>query len=347
MSAGNAEVFISYARQDGPRVEPIVARLEAAGVRVWLDRESITGGAAWAAEIVRGIKGCKLLILMCTDAAMRSRAVQQEIQLAWKYQRPYLPLLLEPTKFPEQLEFFLEGCQWIEVQGDPAERWLPAILRALARVGISAGPPASDAGTSVRLTTPGRGLEGLRKIARFTHRLWPLVVEKEPRFPTFTRFTVPRRPHLGRSGDSSKASEGRPRGRHRLRLGSQLFWAIDWDRDAHLLLLDENPEGRIYCLCPSWFAPETRMKPGLTLLPQESANEPSLSEPFVVSGVPGRDHVLAILADQPLALNWLPPNKSEPARVLAPTDIADLLSRLDELEAGAWTALATCCEIEG
>jgi hypothetical protein len=89
------------------------------------------------------------------------------------------------------------------------------------------------------------------------------------------------------------------------------------------------------------------MKPGLTLLPQESANEPSLSEPFVVSGVPGRDHVLAILADQPLALNWLPPNKSEPARVLAPTDIADLLSRLDELEAGAWTALATCCEIEG
>ena len=88
------------------------------------------------------------------------------------------------------------------------------------------------------------------------------------------------------------------------------------------------------------------MKPGLTLLPQESDNDPLLSEPFVVSGVPGRDNVLAILTDQPLALNWLPPDRSVPARALVSADIAELLSRLDALEPGAWTALATCCEIE-
>jgi len=60
-------------------------------------------------EIVRGIKGCKVLLLMCSDAALRSRNVKQEIQLAWKYERPYLPLLLEPTSFPEQLEYWLEA----------------------------------------------------------------------------------------------------------------------------------------------------------------------------------------------------------------------------------------------
>src|SRR6516162_6330612 len=102
------DVFVSYASHDRERVTVIADLLRSLGVQLWLDHHRLTGGARWAQEIVRAIKACKVLLLMCSDAAMRSRAVSQEIQLAWKYKLNYLPLLLEQTSFPEQLEFFLE-----------------------------------------------------------------------------------------------------------------------------------------------------------------------------------------------------------------------------------------------
>ncbi|MGH9843896.1 MAG: hypothetical protein ACREEM_34605 [Blastocatellia bacterium] len=72
---------------------------------------------------------------------------------------------------------------------------------------------------------------------------------------------------------------------HGHRLGSRVRLAIESDRaehGGHLLLLDEGPEGIIYCLCPSHFAPDTRLQPGCNLLPQRGARYDS----FVVTGKP-------------------------------------------------------------
>ena len=71
---------------------------------------------------------------------MRSRNVKQEIQLAWKYQRPYVPLLLEHTEFPDDVTYWLEGWQWIEVLDRPNAEWFPELLRAINSrgVGVSA-----------------------------------------------------------------------------------------------------------------------------------------------------------------------------------------------------------------
>jgi len=66
--------------------------------------------------------------------------------------------------------------------------------------------------------------------------------------------------------------------------------ATKFDRVGHLLLLDERPEGIIHCLCPSHFAPDTRLQPGCHLLPQREARYDS----FVAPGKPGREHLLAI-----------------------------------------------------
>src|SRR6266540_3541935 len=81
------EVFINYASRDSDRVLPIADQLQGASVSLWLDRHKIPGGSNYGPEIVRGIKGCKVLMLICSDAALRSRNVKQEIQLAWKYGR--------------------------------------------------------------------------------------------------------------------------------------------------------------------------------------------------------------------------------------------------------------------
>lgn len=321
-----AEVFISYSSRDRGRVLPVAGRLQAAGVSVWLDQKKIGGGANYGPEIVAGIKGCKVLVLMCSDAALRSRNVKQEIQLAWKYQRPYLPLLLEPISFPEQVEYWLEGCQWIEVLDRPPEQWLPAVLAALARCGVACGA-APEAAPAVAPVAPNQSLAGLRALARLTDEIWPVPADAAP---PASRAAVLR--DLGAPQDDVQ---------HAYRLGSRLRLVVESDHDGHLLLLDEGTSGAVYCLCPSRFAPDTRVHPGRTCLPQPSARY----DAFVVSGRPGREHLLAILSADPLGLDWMPTQPRVPARSLTPADIDQLLARLRDLPADRWTALSTYFDV--
>ena len=259
---------------------------------------------------------------------MRSRAVAQEIQLAWKYQLSYLPLLLERTCFPEQFEFFLEGCQWIEMLDRPMDQWLFDVLNALHHAGVLCsitGRGGTPDESIIKPHRPSAGLEGLWTVARFTDRIWPLVVEG--RSSASRRITY----------EVRELGAPQPGARHQIRLGSSVFWAIQWDNPTHLLLLNHGSEGKTYCLCPSWFVPGTRLSPGMTLFPSEEAG----CEPFVLTGNPGRESVLAILTDEPLGLDWMPRDPSVPARVLDDRDMLELETKLSHLKPGRWTALAT------
>lgn len=130
-------VFLSYASGDRERIQPIVERLTEAGVTVWLDRQNIHPGASWAAEIVQAIRGCSALLIAVSAGALDSRNVRQEIAIAWKYNRPYVPLILETTAFPDEIEYQLEGWQWVEILAHPSEMWVPPLLDALARFDVA------------------------------------------------------------------------------------------------------------------------------------------------------------------------------------------------------------------
>lgn len=330
------EVFISYARRDYEKVRRIVDQLAALGVDFWLDQQAIEGGANYALAITRGIKQCRVVILMCSDAALRSRNVNQEIMLAWRYERPYLPLLLEPVSFPEQVQYFLEGCQWIEVLDHPATEWLPRVQRALISADVAGGvlKPSSSAvypkpvpadAPDVRLAQSRADLAGLRALASFNDRIRPIVADHIP--PDWQRHSTFR--------DLGKPPQ------YRYTPGSHLGLAIEAGSDGHLLLIDEGPEGVIYCLCPSWFAPDTLIRKGVNYLPQAGARFGS----FEVSGEQGREQLLAIITDRPLGLDWMPPDPATPARVLNAQDVELLLTRLHQLDPANWVALATYFDV--
>jgi hypothetical protein len=330
MQHDGPEVFISYASRDHDRVLAIAEHLQTAGVSLWLDRQKITGGTSYGPEIVHGIKACKVLMLMCSDAALRSRNVKQEIQLGWKYSRPYLPLLLDMVSFPEQVEYWLEGWQWVEVLDRSPDHWLPNVLGALKLAGVrcaSDGDGAAEGQSAVRPTSPLAGLAGLRAAARFTDQIWPVHADN-PR----------REPQRGRCRDLGAPQD---EVQHGHRIGSRVRLALESDREAHLLLLDEGPTGNVYCLCPSWFAPDTRLRAGRSYLPQNGSRFDS----FAISGQPGREHLLAILTEEPLGLDWMSSDPKTPARVLTPEDVATLLDRLERLECDRWTALATYFDV--
>jgi hypothetical protein len=130
------DIFVSYASRDRDRVLPIVERLEAAGVSVWIDREGISGGASYALEIAEAIEQSRAILLMCSEASLSSRNVKQEIALGWRFEKPYLPLLLEPVEIPKDVAYWLEAAQWVEVLDQPEAVWWPKLIEALTRFGI-------------------------------------------------------------------------------------------------------------------------------------------------------------------------------------------------------------------
>jgi hypothetical protein len=335
-AATSPEVFISYARRDYDKVRFIADQLTALGIDSWLDQKAIEGGENYARAIVRGIKLSRVFLLMCSDAALRSRNVNQEILLAWKYRRPYLPLLLEPVSFPEQVEYFLEGCQWVEVFGRTTAEWWPDVRRALAEVSVPDGA-APQKPTDVPIQSPPTepahdrdaparaDLTALLALASFNDRIWPVADDSAPHSP----------------GRNVRFRDLGVTPHHRCRLGSRLRLAIEAERAGHLLLLDVGTAGAIYCLAPSWFAPDARVREGLNYLPEEVARYKS----FQVSGRAGREHLLAIVTDEPMGLNWMPHDPDTLSRSLDARDVELLLARLHRLDPAKWAAYATFLEI--
>jgi hypothetical protein len=267
-------------------------------------------------------------MLMTTDASMRSRNVKQEIQLAWKYERRYLPILLDPIALPEQIEYWLEGWQWIEVIDRDVGQWLPQVLQSLGLAGVECRTRVdlADREPAAQPQSPAHGIQGLRSIARFTDRIWPVPAAAA------SRGTRPVLRDLGAPQEEAQ---------HGFRPGDRVCLAIESEREGDLLLLNEGTSGQIYCLCPSWFAPDTRFKAGRSYLPRSGSTYQS----FVVTGNPGREHLLAILSDHPLGLDWMPRDPRIPARVLFQPDIDELLTRLHRMEANQWMALSTYFDV--
>lgn len=63
-SPERGSVFLSYKRADEVAVDRLRQSLENAGIKVWIDRSEIRGGADWYTEITRNIKDC-ILFLPC------------------------------------------------------------------------------------------------------------------------------------------------------------------------------------------------------------------------------------------------------------------------------------------
>ena len=349
----DADVFVSYASHDAKRVTEIVQQLEAAGVRCWCDQQKILGGSNYGLEIVQGIRQAKLLLLMCTDASLRSKNIKQEIQLAWNYNVPYLPVLLESISYPEQVKYWLEGWQWVKILNHPAETWLPAILMTMSQIGIEcelertytsqssingwfdkmkrllldrkSQPTPIIPTSNVKAILSKQGIEGLRNLAKFTDQIWPIPANKSPGYHRSLR-------DLGALQDNVQ---------HSFHLGSQVRLVIESDQEGYLLLLDEGTSGKIYCLCPSQFAPEMKIQTGRSYLPQAESSY----EAFPITGEIGRENLLAIISDQPLMLDWMPIESKIPTRELNPQDIPDLLGKLHELGNDKWTVLSTYFDV--
>lgn len=65
-------VPLSYASRDRDRAIAVADALEAAGVRVWIDRRGIVGAAARAGEIAAAIRACRVMVVLCSADSLAS-----------------------------------------------------------------------------------------------------------------------------------------------------------------------------------------------------------------------------------------------------------------------------------
>jgi len=107
-------VFVSYAHADADHVLPLVDKIEASGTPMWIDRGDLKAGQGWSGSIVRAIKDASRFCLMCSEASFASHSVLREVHLAAKYQKSFLPILLDDAELNEDMEYFLVNWQWAD-----------------------------------------------------------------------------------------------------------------------------------------------------------------------------------------------------------------------------------------
>jgi WD40 repeat protein len=101
-----ADVFISYPREEEPRVRQLVAALERRGRQVWVDWGSIPPSAEWQAEILSGIEGADVFVAFLTREYKQSSACGEELAHAVRHSKRMVPVaaeMLEGSDVPPEL----------------------------------------------------------------------------------------------------------------------------------------------------------------------------------------------------------------------------------------------------
>src|SRR5262245_36691917 len=150
-------VFLSYAPQEAEAAARICEALQAAGVKVWLDRGELRGGDAWDAEIKKRIHDCSLFIpVISAHTNARSEGYfRGEWNLATRrllnmaQDAAFLvPVVVDGTREADARvpdEFLLAQWTWLP-DGNAPEAFAGRVLQLLEGVpAASRSSPASEA----------------------------------------------------------------------------------------------------------------------------------------------------------------------------------------------------------
>jgi len=113
MPSQSTNVFVSYSHADAPLVAPVVKLLRVNKSLVFQDVDDIQPGKRWRSEIAKGITKSHLVVVFWCNHASQSAEVSKEWKAAIEQEKDLLPLLLDATPLPSELDQF----QWIDFRG--------------------------------------------------------------------------------------------------------------------------------------------------------------------------------------------------------------------------------------
>ena len=109
------DVFISHSTVNKAAADAICHALESNGVRCWIAPRDIPAGSKYGEQITKGIKDCKVFLLVFSEEANNSDPVNKEVERAvLGYRKIAIPFRIEDVPMSENIEFFLSDSQWVD-----------------------------------------------------------------------------------------------------------------------------------------------------------------------------------------------------------------------------------------
>jgi hypothetical protein len=103
-------IFVSYSHQDAGLVKPVVGLLRATKDLVFQDVDGVTPGTKWRPQIEEALGVAHLIVLFWCYHSSRSAEVRKEYESALSTGKDVLPVLLDATPLPKELNEF----QWVD-----------------------------------------------------------------------------------------------------------------------------------------------------------------------------------------------------------------------------------------
>jgi adenylate cyclase len=155
-----ADVFVSYARSDKPRVAPLVAAIEAKGWTVWWDPE-IFPGQEFDRRIAAELKIAAAVLVVWTPNSVESRWVRGEAREGAE-RGILVPIRFERADLPIDVRT-LHTTDFDDWGDDPRSPQAQEVMRALGT--MIARPPAAQSATAISASGPSTFAHGSARSA--------------------------------------------------------------------------------------------------------------------------------------------------------------------------------------
>lgn len=152
-------VFVSHASKNFKIADEVRALLEERGISCWIAPRDIPPGGKYGTAIVDAIADCTVVVLLLTDEANQSSAVENEIERAFGNQKTIIPIRLRDIKPSKGLEFFVSNAQWVDAFVSPLKGRIEQIVNIVHAIELDKPAPAVQPEVPTLLGRAERQLE--------------------------------------------------------------------------------------------------------------------------------------------------------------------------------------------
>lgn len=129
-------VFISHSSENAELAKELCGKLENNGFPCFLAPRDIRSGFEYAEEIINGIDGSDVMVLLLSEASNSSPHVLREVERAVSKKKTIIVYKLEEVQLSKSLEYFLMTHQWVN---DKPGRDFDEIVRRVSEYAEQAG----------------------------------------------------------------------------------------------------------------------------------------------------------------------------------------------------------------
>lgn len=125
------DVFISYSRKDSAIADEICSAFDKVGITYFIDRKAMGGTANYVIKIANEIDNSKIMLLLASANAYKSKYVRNELHYAFNHDVIVLPYALDDVQPPKDYEILLINANWHYINADPI---IPELLTSISQL---------------------------------------------------------------------------------------------------------------------------------------------------------------------------------------------------------------------